>query len=131
VSRYRLVYLGLGIALVAVAVAAWALSDDGEIDALPRPVEHLSPAPDATVLRQSAIVVDMVTGYSIELVVDGVAIPRVEVTSSEALGRYEWEPGPGRVIDSWAPGRHDVSISWTTLSGLPDLGSFTWSFRVQ
>jgi hypothetical protein len=131
VTKYRLIYAGLALAMVALIAATWALSGDGRRPSLPTPVEQVSPAPDATVLRQASIVVDMVSGYAVSISVDGIDIPPSELTASEALGRYEWEPGPGKAFDTWSPGRHEVIVSWDTITGLPDLGSFTWGFRVQ
>lgn len=130
-SRYRLVYLGLVLALVAVIGATWALSADGDGDALPAAVELISPAPDATVLRQASVVVDMVAGYSIELRIDGVTIPDSELVVSDALGRFEWAPGADKSFEGWAPGLHEIDVSWNTATGLPDIGSFSWSFRSQ
>jgi len=131
VTRYRLVYLGLTLAFIALVGATWALSSGGDSNELPPAVEQVLPAPNATVLRQASVVVDMVPGYLIELRIDGVTIPAAELTDSEALGRYEWEPGPGRTFAEWTPGQHRVTLSWNTITGLPDLGSYEWEFRVQ
>jgi len=131
VTRYRLVYVGLTLALVAVVAATWALSADGEATAPPAVVELVAPAPNATVLRQAGIVVDLVAGYQLQMEIDGRAVPASEVRVSAALGRYEWDPGPGRVYVEWSPGLHEVSISWNTATGLPDIGSYSWEFRVQ
>jgi hypothetical protein len=131
VTRYRLIYAGLGLALLAVVGASWALSADGKGRRLPAVLERVAPAPDATVLRQASVVVDMVPGYSIELRVDGVAVASSELRGSEALGRYEWEPGAGKAVAAWTPGTHTVEVSWNTATGLPDIGSFSWEFRIQ
>ena len=130
-TRYRLIYAGLGLALFAVVGAAWALSSDGEATPPPAVVELISPAPDAIVLRQTRVVVDLLSGYAVQIEVDGMAVPQAELRVSEALGRYEWEPGAGKIIDEWTPGSHTISISWNTAAGLPDIGSYTWTFRVQ
>lgn len=130
-TRYRLVYLGLTLALLALVGATWALSTTGGSEALPAVVERISPAPGATVLRQASVVVDMAAGYTVTLTIDGVPIPMAEVRSIDAIGTFEWQPGAGQVIGEWTPGPHEVEISWDTLSGLPDLGSFAWGFRVQ
>jgi hypothetical protein len=131
VSRYRLVYLGLGLALVAVIGATWALSGDGEPKSLPAAVELIAPAPDATVSRQASIVVDMAAGYSIELTVDGITIPASELVAVPALVRFEWTPGTGQSFTEWVPGPHEVELSWNAAAGLPDIGSYSWVFRSQ
>lgn len=124
-------YLGLGLALVAVIGATWALSADGEPRSLPAAVELIAPAPDATVSRQASVVVDMVAGYSIELTVDGVTIPASELVELPALGRFEWTPGTDKSLPEWVPGPHEVRLSWNTAVGLPDIGSYSWVFRSQ
>ncbi|MEE8331462.1 MAG: hypothetical protein V3R84_06790 [Acidimicrobiia bacterium] len=130
-SRYRLVYLGLALALVAVIGATWALSSDGEPRSLPAVVELIAPAPDATVSRQASVVVDMIVGYSIELTIDGVTIPASELVESPALIRFEWTPGTGQSFTEWVPGSHEVHLSWNAAVGLPDIGSYSWAFRSQ
>ena len=72
----------------------------------------------------------MAANYSLTLRVDGVLIPADEVRFSPP-GRYSWEPAPGGVIAEWVPGLHRAEISWDRTAGLPDIGGFTWSFRVQ
>jgi hypothetical protein len=131
VTRYRLVYAGLGLALLAVVGATWALSTDGDATPPPAAVELIAPAPDATVLRQTRVIVDLISGYTAEVEIDGRRVPESEMRVSEALARYEWEPGPGQIIEEWTPGEHTISISWNTATGLPDIGSFSWRFRVQ
>lgn len=130
-TRYRLIYAGLGLALLAVVGATWALSADGDRRRLPAALELVAPAPHSTVLRQTSIVVDMLPGYSVELRVDGFAVPASEITGSPSLGRYEWEPGAGKTLEAWTPGSHHVEVTWNTASGLPDIGDFAWEFRIQ
>ena len=130
-NRYRLVYLGLTLAFVALVGATWALSTGGDSTELPTAVELVAPAADATVLRQTTVVIDMVPGYVIDLTIDGVFIPPSEIESTAALGRFEWAPGPGNAFAEWAPGSHTVEVSWDTITGLPDVGSYSWGFRVQ
>jgi hypothetical protein len=130
-TRYRLIYAGLGLTLVALVAATWALSPDGDGRRLPAVLELVVPTPNSTALRQTSIVVDMVPGYAVELVVDGVAIAPSELSGSPALGRYEWAPGVGKTLQEWTPGAHSVEVSWNTATGLPDIGVFSWEFRIQ
>lgn len=130
-SRYRLIYAGLSLALVAVVALAFAFgSPEGRDLGLPEPVEAISPVPGETVLRQSPIEIDMAVGYRLEMFVDGVRIPADELTLVEATGVYSWEPGPGRLFSIWTPGEHRVRITWDTVAGVPDPGELEWTFRV-
>jgi hypothetical protein len=131
VTKYRLVYVGLALALVAVVAVAWAFgSPPGRDIGLPEPLEAVSPIPGETALRQARLEVDLPVGYRVELFVDGRRVPESEVTRVAATGVYSWEPGPGRMLPIWSPGDHTVRITWDTESGLPDPGQFEWTFRV-
>ena len=66
----------------------------------------------------------------VELRVDGTPIPPGELRFSPP-GRYSWEPAAGGTIEAWTSGLHRVEISWDRTVGLPDVGGFTWSFRVR
>ncbi len=129
--RYALIYSALGLTFVAVVALAIAFSSTGRSGSLPGPLESIEPEPNATALRQATIVVDMDVGYRLDITVDGVPIPSNEVAFVESLGRYEWGPSPGKMFERWTPGEHEVRITWDTLFGLPDQGSYSWSFRIQ
>lgn len=130
-STYRLIYVGLGLALVAVVGFTLAFSPSGDPVTLPDQIESLFPAPNDSVIRQSAIDVDMVAGYEISLFVDGIRIPESEITTQVGTAFSTWRPGPGRFIEEWSPGVHEITVEWQRSSGLPDPGSFSWTFRVQ
>lgn len=126
---YRLIYVGLvliGIAAIALGVV---LSPQGEQIELPGPVEAISPAPGSQVPPQTAIEIDLEVGYEAQIVVDG--WPIRDATFVQATGVYRWAPDPSHpTINSWTPGEHTVRITWDTYTGLPDTGSFEWTFRV-
>jgi hypothetical protein len=50
---------------------------------------------------------------------------------STATGVHRWAPSDDNTITEWVPGTHTVVIRWDKVSGLPDRGSYSWSFRVQ
>ena len=130
-TRYRLIYLGLGLALTAVVVFAILLTPDSPSPALPEPVERVAPESGAIVQRQTSLLIDMGVGYDIVLTVDGVVIPADEIDFTAATGIYRWTPGPESVYGDWTPGLHAVEIEWRRISGFADPGAYRWSFRVQ
>ena len=130
-TTYRFVYAGLGIALVAVVGLTLALSPSGTESPLPDPVERIFPLPNDSVIRQAALEIDMQVGYEIVLYVDGFRISPVEIGIQPGTNRHVWEPAPGRFLETWEPGIHEITIEWDRTSGLPDPGSYSWSFRVQ
>lgn len=126
---YRLIYTGLGLLLVAIVTLGIVLAPEGEPVVLPGPLESVSPAPGALVPVQSAIEIDLAVGYEADIVVDG--WPITDATFVEATGVYRWAPTPSHpVINEWTPGDHTVRITWNTFTGLPDTGTFEWTFRV-
>lgn len=126
---YRLIYIGLGLIAVAAIALGIVLSPDGEEIVLPEPVESVSPEPGTLVPPQAAIVIDLEVGYEAEIVVDG--WPINDASFEEATGVYRWSPRPDHPnITEWTPGDHTISITYDRYTGLPDTGSFEWTFRV-
>ncbi len=127
---FRLVILGLALLLVAVVALAFVFNPKGIEAELPRALLSVFPAPDASVQPGSRVEVNLGANYSLALRIDGVLIPADEVRFSPP-GRYSWEPREGGTFDVLFSGLHTAEISWDRTTGLPDVGGFTWSFRVQ
>ena len=126
---YRLIYLGLGLVAMAAIALGLALSKEGESVELPGPVESVSPSPGDLVPPQTTLEIDLEVGYAAEIFVDG--WPVADAAFVEATGVYRWSPSPTHpTIQQWGPGEHTIRIVWDTYTGLPDQGSFEWTFRV-
>lgn len=126
---YRLIYLGLGLVALAAIAFGLALSKEGEAVELPGPVESVSPSPGDLVPPQTTLEIDLEVGYVADIFVDG--WPVTDASFVEATGVYRWSPSPTHpTIQQWAPGEHTIRIVWDTSTGLPDQGSFEWTFRV-
>jgi len=126
---YRLIYLGLGLVGLAAIIFALVLSPDGEEVELPGALESITPLPGDLVPPQTAVEIDLEIGYQAQITVDG--WPITDFIFVEATGVYRWAPSPSHpTIQSWTPGEHTVDVIWDTYTGLPDPGSFSWSFRV-
>lgn len=130
-TRYRLILSTLGLLLGLLVVGAVVLAPSGNVTELPSAVESFSPADGAIVQRQTDLEIDLRAGYSLTLVVDGVAIPAEDIDYTEATGKYVFRPGADKVITEWLPGFHIVEIAFDRIVGLPDPGSLRWSFRIQ
>jgi hypothetical protein len=130
-TAYLRLLVVLGLALVGLIVALVVLEVDGDAVDLPPPLRSVFPQPSDVVVRQTAVEVELPIGYEITLTVDGVRIPSDEIAAIPEIGLFRWQPGPGRVVDRWAPGDVTVEVSWDRLEGLrPDPGTYTWTFRV-
>lgn len=137
---YRYIYLGLGLFGLAAVIFALVLAPDGEAVELPGPIEAVSPAPGSQVPVQTAIEIDLEVGYEATIWVDGwpIQVERNEPGANpanalltEATGVIRWSPSPAHPnVQEWAPGEHTVRVVYNTYTGLPDTGSFEWSFRV-
>jgi hypothetical protein len=130
-TTYRRVYIGLGLALVAVVATAMALNPSGTPVELPEPLERVFPLPNDSVIRQTVIEIDLQVGYDLALFVDGFRVPPVEIEIQAGTNLHSWQPAPGRFLEAWEPGTHEVRVEWERTSGLPDPGSYSWAFRVQ
>jgi hypothetical protein len=130
-TKYRLIFLALGLGLAAVVVFAVLLTPDTPAPTLPDPVERVSPTDGAIVQRQTALLIDTKVGYAIVLNIDGADIPDEEIEFTEPTGIYRWAPGPTSTFAEWAPGVHAIEIEWRRIAGFADPGSYRWTFRVQ
>ena len=126
---YRLIYIGLGLVGLAAVALGIVLTTEGEALVLPEALESVSPQPGDLVPPQSGLEVDLQVGYEATITVDG--WPISDATFVEATGVYRWAPSPSSpTIQEWTPGEHTVVVTWDTYTGLPDPGSFEWTFRV-
>lgn len=126
---YRLIYVGLALVGIAAIALGIVLSPSGEGVELPDPVRSVSPEPGALVPPQTSLVIHLEVGYEAEIFIDG--WPITDAAFERATGVYRWSPSPNHpTITEWTPGERNVRIVWNTYSGLPDTGSFEWSFRV-
>jgi hypothetical protein len=96
-------------------------------------IEHTEPAPGDLSLRQSRIGVDLQSGYSAELSIDGTPIPLDQVEVVRGLDQYWYTPGPGTATGALAPGRHCARATITATVG-PDAGQthpYNWCFSLH
>lgn len=125
---YRLIYIGLGLIGLAAIVFGVALAPEGEAIELPGPIEQISPLPGDLVPPQATLEIDLEVGYVADITVDG--WPITDARFVEGTGVYTWAPSPSSpTITEWTPGEHTVQIVWNTYTGLPDTGTFEWTFR--
>lgn len=126
---YRLIYIGLGLIGIAAVALGVVFSTDGEQTELPGALEDVSPDPGALVPPQASIEIDLEVGYEATIFVDDFPISNARFV--EATGVYRWTPSQtDPVITEWSSGEHTIRVVWDTYTGLPDPGSFEWTFRV-
>ena len=127
-QTYRFIILLL-TGLLALVIT-WGISfsqDNSEELVLPNSLENIYPLPYDQVPQQASLEIDLPVGYQLTLIVDNYIIPQSEIQYVEATGVFIWRPGPGKTFETWNPGKHNVRISWDTITGLPDFGEYELS----
>lgn len=130
-QQYRLVLIGLGALFVAVVAVAIAINPDTGPVVLPAPIEDLDPGPNEFILRQGVLSIDLEIGYDMELFVNDQLIPPTEIQEIVGTGIRRWAPQEAGIVQEWAPGDYQIRITWNSIAGLPDPGTYAWTFRVQ
>lgn len=127
---YRLIYVALGLLVVAAVALGIVFTQEGEPVELPGPLESVEPGPGETAIRQAVLEIDLEVAYEADIYVDGFLVP--DAVFVEPTGVYRWQPSPNSpVFTEWTPGEHTVRMVWRRISGAPDFGEFEWTFRIQ
>lgn len=142
--------IALGIVIVVIGVMG-AVTGGGERN-YPEAVESVTPVPNAVqVLAQSSVVVDLRTGYTGILIING---EELETVNLDELGSLTAQPGQqieippvtvyepgnatltfsprrGATIERFPAGRQEVTvIFWPIIEGPQRAQEFTWWFNV-
>lgn len=156
-GRWRRIDKGLLVASLAIAIGlllvvrglAVGITGDDRVR-LPELIEEVEPVPEAVqVLNQSRVFVDLETGYTGVLVVDGVEIETVDIqdfATQEAGEQVDlppvtifeggnntltFVPNDDAPITEFTSGLHRVEvIYWEIEVGRQRARSFTWTFTV-
>ena len=129
-TGYRIVYTILGVLFAAVVAGSIFLIPSGDEARLPDAVESYSPGEGDLVVQPIKVILDLRPNYVATFVIDGIAIPDDQVDGILQTGRYQFEPGPGKVIEQWTPGTHTVVATYESERGT-DVGTVVWTFRIQ
>ena len=128
-NTYRLIILSLTALLsLTIYFGISFYQNNNETKELPSVIENISPLPNDQVPQQASLEIDLPVGYELTLVVDNFIIPSSEILYIEGTGVYVWNPGPNKTFEVWNPGKHEIKITWSRVTGLPDVGEFTWTF---
>ncbi len=124
-----MIYIGLGALAVAVIALAIVFAPSGNPVELPTPIEAISPTPNDQALFQAVVEVDLELGYEAQIVVDGFP---VDAEFIEGTATYRWVPSAADPsITHWTNGEHTVEVYWEKVTGVPEFGSYTWTFRIR
>jgi hypothetical protein len=146
-TRFKIVAAAI-VALVAVlAVVAYQMASGSSDDPVASSggtrefVEQLVPPGDSQVLQQGTVGIDLVTGWTGELTIEGVLIPPSDLDSGEqasgdtvssGLERITFTPGPGKVMESLPLGPACAqAVVWERAAGRANSQrTVSWCFEV-
>ena len=142
----------LGPTLVTVGITGvilgFALSNNGSTDIRVEgnpAIEALFPEPDAEVLRQTSIGIDLIAGYEAELTINGVPIPPDQInvlrdldnpresaqtsgTFGSTLNRFLYQPLEGRAVPELQGDSNCVIAVYWPISDPTDRSTIEWCF---
>lgn len=130
-TGYRVTYTLLALVLLSIIGGSILFIPSGDPETLPAAVERYSPRDGDIVINPISVMIDVAPDYKVRFVIDGVPIPESQVDAIVEIGRYQFRPGPGKVIERWVPGDHTVVATWTGGIAGTDAGTLIWTFRVQ
>ena len=130
-TGYRVTFALLAVALIAVIGGSVLLIPAGDPEQLPSAVERYSPRDGDIAINPVSVMIDLKPNYTAEFVIDGAPIPIDQMNAIPETGRYEFVPGPGKVIERWTSGNHTVIATWLGGPNNIDVGALVWTFQIQ
>ncbi len=135
----------LGVILVIFALLLTTRgSEDIRVEGNPT-IETLIPEANSEVLRQSAVGIDLISGYAAELTINGIPIPPDQInvlrdeenpresastggSFSSTLNRFVFQPLEGRAVPELLGGRNCVVAEFWPLSDPSSRRKIEWCF---
>ena len=141
----RVLIIASAIVLVCGAGLIWLVSsqavtgDENASESKPAFVERLIPESGSQVLAQSTVGIDLSVDYDATLTINGVTVDavvdRIEgdgLHKVPELGLVEFQPGPGKVIESLRKGERNnvIAMVWKRADGQATAQPVAWTFNV-
>lgn len=104
---------------------------DSSSENLPDSVDRLIPGSGQQVLRQSQVGIDVADGYDAWLQINGVDVRGADegLIKDTGTGLVQFQPGPGRLIESLNPGQNCViAFVWDQVEGESTAKPVSWCF---
>jgi hypothetical protein len=130
-TAYRVTLTLLAVALLVIIGGAILFIPSGDPEQLPSAVGQYAPHDGDLALNPVRVLIDVKPNYEVTFVIDGIPIPASDVNAIVETGRYQFEPGAGKTIESWTLGEHTVVATWIGGTGGTDAGTLVWTFRLQ
>lgn len=121
----------LGIVVVVCVVVLFKKAESGSNGLDNAAIDRLIPAPDAKILAQDTIGIDLADGYTATLSLNGTPIPEDQLTLVPQLNQVTFTPGPGKDTQL-IPAQKNclVATYWRLSTGPSQSQSQSWCFTV-
>jgi hypothetical protein len=136
-TRFKLVASAVvAVAIVGLIIAFSTLNSGNKDPVLTagnaQMVENLIPRRNSQVPQQSTVGIDLVTGWTGVLQLNGVEIPQDQLQITPQIGLIEYTPGPGKEVEEFRTGQNCVTaVIWQISDGRGvDDRNITWCFQV-
>jgi hypothetical protein len=133
-ARRGIIALAVLAALGLFVVAGLLADTDSASDDVPitgGAVEELTPPEGSEVLQQQLVQIDLASGYTGQLAINGLRIPEDQLERNEGLATIGFQPGEGKVVERLGPENCADATIWLIAEG-PDGPSrevVTWCFQ--
>jgi hypothetical protein len=136
-TRFKLVASAVvAVAIVGLIIAFSTLSSGNKDPVLTagdaNMVENLVPRRNSQVPQQSTVGIDLATGWTGVLQLNGVEIPQDQLKVTPQIGLIEYAPGPDKEVESFRTGQNCVTaVIWQISDGrgVSD-HNINWCFEV-
>lgn len=129
----RLVISLILAAAVGGTILAFSLAEPEPETRLTNPaVRTVYPDPGDQLARQTTVFVELQPGYAARaLIIQDKAIGGDDLEVIQGLNRYSYTPGPGKLVEQFAPGRTCPTVEFvdTSTPNAP-LQQFSWCFSL-
>ncbi len=128
--RQKLV-LALPLAIaIAAGIVLWITNNGGESGASDAIIEAKLPPPNAKVLQQDEVGIDLISGWDAQLTLNGRVIPDDQVKKIAPLSKITFQPGPGREVEVYNGGQNCVVVKYWPLANPNQTFLTSWCFTV-
>ncbi|MXW42280.1 MAG: hypothetical protein F4138_04890 [Acidimicrobiia bacterium] len=95
-------------------------------------IDALIPPRNAEVLSQDNVGIDLVQGYEVRLVLNGIELPRNQIRHSPDINRYTFRPDQGKAVESLRAEQNCIQATyWHQAMGPSDSTNITWCFTAS
>jgi hypothetical protein len=128
---HHAVFALLIVVVVVCVVVLFKKAESGTNGLDNSAIDRLIPAPDAKILQQDTIGIDLADGYTATLALNGTTIPDDQLTIVPQLNQVTFTPGPGKDTQL-IPAQKNclVATYWLLSTGPSQSKTQSWCFTV-